>query len=176
MQRSTAAAAVGGLATAAVSRTAHAAGSDLLKVGLVGCGGRGTKAAIQALTADENTRLVAMADLFADRLEGSFRSLKSSNVAARVSNDREHRHRGFDAYQQVVDASDVVLLCTPPHFRPHHLRACVEAGKHVFAEKPVAVDAPGVRSVLESTRLARKKNLSIVSVCAGVTKPDCCRR
>ena len=163
MKTSAAAAAGAGLATAAVARRAHAGGSDVLRVGLVGCGGRGTKAAIQALTADENTRLVAMADAFEDRLESSYKVLKNSNVAARVAADKEHRFHGFEGYQGVIQAADVVLLCAPPHFRPRHLRACVEAGKHVFAEKPVAVDAPGVRSVLESTRRAYEKQLSIVS-------------
>ncbi len=151
------------LATGAIARAAHVGGSDVIKVGLVGCGGRGTKAAIQALTADENTRLVAMADAFEDRRELSYRSLRNSPVADRVTVEKGQGHIGFDAYKNVIEVSDVVLLCTPPHFRPQHLRACVDAGKHVFAEKPVAVDAPGVRSVHESTRLAKEKDLSIVS-------------
>jgi len=163
LKNSTLAAASAGLATSSISRAAHPGGSDILKIGLVGCGGRGTKAAAQALMADENTQLVAMADAFENRLESSFKILKRTDVADRVSDDQQHRHVGFDGYKHVIDASDVVLLCTPPHFRPMHLRACIEAGKHVFAEKPVAVDAPGVRSVLESAQMAKQNNLSIVS-------------
>jgi predicted dehydrogenase len=142
----------------------HAASSDLLRVGLIGCGQRGTGAASQALRADKNVRLVALGDAFEDRLHTSLTTLrKDKEIASKIDVQPDHCFVGFDAYKQVLAASDVVLLCTPPHFRPLHLRAAVEAGKHVFAEKPVAVDAPGVRSVLETCELARKKNLSIVS-------------
>jgi predicted dehydrogenase len=165
--QASAVAAGGGVLTAALplASTAHAAGDDLLRVGLVGCGGRGTGAAAQALNADKNVKLVSMADVFEDRLQSSLAELKSDEkVAGKVDVTPEHRFVGFDAYKKVLDAGvDVVLLCTPPHFRPEHLAAAVEAGKHVFAEKPVAVDAPGVRSVLASCELARKKNLSVVS-------------
>ena len=140
----------------------HAAGSDILRVGLIGCGGRGTGAASQALKADKNTRLVAVADAFGDRLETSLKSLRGSH-GDRVQVDDEHKFVGFDAYKDVIEASDVVLLTTPPHFRPQHLKAAVEAGKHVFCEKPVAVDPSGIRSVLETAELAKKKNLSLVS-------------
>jgi predicted dehydrogenase len=143
--------------------TAHAAGSDTLRVGLVGCGGRGTGAAEQALTADENTRLVAMADAFADRLEGSLETLKSSPVSSRIDVPKERQFVGFDAYKNVIDQVDVVLLTTTPHFRPIHMAYAAEKGVHMFVEKPVATDAPGVRSVLETCDLARKKNLSVVS-------------
>lgn len=144
--------------------TAHVAGSDTLRVGLIGCGSRGTGAATQALSADSAVKLVAMGDAFADRLEASLATLqKDEKVAARVDVPPDRRFVGFDAYKQVIAASDVVLLTTPPGFRPIHLRAAVEAGKHVFAEKPVAVDAPGVRSVLDSCALARQKILSVVS-------------
>ena len=149
---------------AAISN-AHAAGSDVLRVGLIGCGGRGTGAAAQALRADSNVKLVAMADAFEDRLEQSLDILqKDEKVAGKLDVKPDHRFVGFDAYREVLDSGvDVVLLCTPPHFRPLHLRAAVEAGKHVFAEKPVAVDAPGVRSVLATCELAKKKGLSVVS-------------
>src|SRR5262249_1463047 len=137
---------------------------DLLKVGLIGCGGRGTGAIINALKADPNVKLVAMGDAFEDRLKESLERLKQNGeVAGKVDVPPERRFVGFDAYQQVIAVADVVLVCTPPHFRPLHLKAAVEAGKHVFAEKPVAVDAAGVRSVLATGELARKKNLSIVS-------------
>ena len=144
--------------------TVHADGSDLLKVGLVGCGGRGTGAAGQALKADKNVKLVAMADAFEDRLEKSLKILSvQEDIADKISVDKDHRFIGFDAYKGVIDTCDVVLLATPPHFRPLHIRAAVDAGKHIFAEKPVAVDAPGVRSVLASCEDARKKKLSVVS-------------
>jgi predicted dehydrogenase len=142
----------------------HAAGSEALKVGLIGCGGRGTGAASQALRADSQVRLWAMADAFADRIESSLASLaKIEDVAGKVDVPPERRFVGFDAYRQVIDCCDVVLLCTPPHFRPLHLEAAVAAGRHVFAEKPVAVDAPGVRRVLAACETAKAKNLSVVS-------------
>jgi len=146
----------------ALSRTAHAAGSDVLRVGLVGCGGRGTGAARQALAADKNAKLVAMADAFEDRLQGSLNSLKAAGEQVDVK--PEKCFVGFDGYQKLIDSGvDVVLLCTTPHFRPMQLKACIDAGKHVFCEKPVAVDAPGIRSVLATAEEAKKKNLSIVS-------------
>lgn len=158
-------AALGGLAALGPIPTAHAAGSDVLRVGLVGCGGRGTGAAAQALQADENVKLTALGDAFEDRLQICLGSLqKHDKVAAKVDVPPERRFTGFKAYQQVIDSGvDVVLLATPPHFRPLHLQAAVEAGKHVFAEKPVAVDGPGVRWVLRTCEEAKKKNLSVVS-------------
>jgi len=145
--------------------TVHAAGSDLLKVGLIGCGGRGTGAAHQALSADKHVKLTAMGDAFADRLELSHKTLTTKDdIAGKIDVPPERRFTGFDAYQKVLATDvDVVLLTTPPHFRPMHLKAAVEAGKHVFAEKPVAVDAPGVRSVLASCAAAKQKQLSVVS-------------
>ncbi len=154
------AAAAGSLA---LSRSAHAAGSDVLRVGLIGCGGRGAGAAANALGADANTRLVAMADLFGDRLQSTLGALKRE-FRDRVDVDSERSFVGFDAYQRLVEcAVDVVLLATTPHFRPIHLKACVDAGKHVFCEKPVAVDAPGVRSVLATCEEAAAKKLNVVS-------------
>lgn len=143
----------------------HAAGSDVLRVGLVGCGSRGTGAAAQALGADSNAKLVAMADAFEDRLDESLNLLKADPaIGSKVDVRPEGRFVGFDAYQKMLAAGvDVILLCTPPQFRPLHLRASVEAGVHVFAEKPVAVDAAGVRSVLEACEKAKAKRLSVVS-------------
>lgn len=143
----------------------HAAGDDVLKVGLIGCGGRGSGAAKQALLADKNVKLIAMADAFEDRLALSMKTLLAGEeVAAKIDVPAEHQFVGFDAYQQLLATDvDVVLLTTPPQFRPMHLKAAVEAGKHVFAEKPVAVDAPGVRSVLETCAEAKRKQLSVVS-------------
>jgi len=158
------------LKTAAIAGTmaalpnVRAAGNSVLRVGLVGCGGRGTGAASQALAADSDVRLVAMADAFENRLQDSLDVLrKDGKISAKVDVRPEHSYVGFDAYQKLLADVDVVLLCTPPQFRPIHLKAAVEAGKHVFAEKPVAVDAPGVRSVLETCKAAKAKGLSIVS-------------
>jgi len=157
-------AAAGLLSQQKVVRAAYASGSGMLKIGLVGCGGRGTGAARQALRADKYTRLVAVADVFADRVESSLGHLKRTDVADRVVVDADHRFVGFDAYKELLATDvDIVLLATPPHFRPQHLKACIDAGKHVFAEKPIAVDAPGVRSVLATTEEARRKNLTLVS-------------
>ncbi|MBN2217912.1 MAG: Gfo/Idh/MocA family oxidoreductase [Pirellulales bacterium] len=147
----------------AVARSAHAQGSDVLRVGLIGCGGRGTGAASDALSADSNTRLVAMGDLFPEIVRKK-RDLLKKISPDRVVVDDEHCFSGYDAFQKVIDSGvDVVVLGSVPHFRPRHLRAAVEAGKHVFCEKPVAVDAPGIRSVLESAKIAEQKGLSIVS-------------
>ncbi|HEY1171819.1 MAG TPA: Gfo/Idh/MocA family oxidoreductase [Verrucomicrobiae bacterium] len=135
---------------------------DKLKIGLIGCGGRGNGAANQALTADSNCELHAMGDVFADKLQIGLQSLKKLQPE-KVNVPAERQFVGLDAYQKVIETCDVVLLTTPPGFRPMHLKAAIEAGKHVFAEKPVATDAPGVRSVIESAALAKKKNLAIVS-------------
>lgn len=134
-----------------------------LKVGLIGCGGRGTGAAAQALEADPNVILYAMGDTFEDRLEEAYAALlKVSGDKIKV--DKKNKFIGFDAYQKVIDSGvDVVLLTTPPAFRPDHLTAAVNAGKHVFCEKPVAVDAPGIHKVLAAARIAKEKNLSLVS-------------
>ena len=165
LKTSATAATAAALGSLNVGRTAHASGSDILKVGLIGCGGRGTGAASNALTADKNTELIALGDVFENQVLNSRTQLKKDpSIASRVVVDDEHCFTGFDAYQKVIDSGvDVVVLGTPPQFRPVQLKAAIDAGKHVFAEKPVAVDAPGIRSVLESTRKAKEKNLSIVS-------------
>src|SRR5262245_58709567 len=138
-------------------------GSDRIKVGLIGCGGRGTGAASQALSADRGAVLTAMGDAFMDRLETSLGALKGEH-AEQVQVDPEHRFTGFDAYQKVIDSGvDVVILTSPPCFRPTHLKAAVAAGKHIFCEKPMAVDAPGVRSVIATAAAAREKNLCLMS-------------
>ncbi|MBY0526789.1 MAG: Gfo/Idh/MocA family oxidoreductase [Gemmataceae bacterium] len=151
--------------TLAAAPAVHAAGSDVLRIGLIGCGGRGTGAASQALRAEKHVKLVAMGDAFEDRLQLSLTNLlKDADIAAKVDVKDAQKFVGFDACKQVIDSGvDVVLLCEPPHFRPGHLAYAVEKGKHVFAEKPVAVDSPGVRSVLQSCAEARKKGLSVVS-------------
>jgi predicted dehydrogenase len=148
-----------------IARSAYAAGSDVLKIGLVGCGGRGNGAALQALRADKNVKLIAMGDAFEDELEKSYKTLAGTNeLGARVDVPKERRFAGFDAYKKVCDAGiDVVLLATPPHFRPEHMEYAVKQGLHIFAEKPVAVDAQGVHRVLAAGAEAKKKNLAVVS-------------
>jgi myo-inositol 2-dehydrogenase / D-chiro-inositol 1-dehydrogenase len=137
---------------------------EVLRVGLVGCGGRGTGAAAQALRADGDTELVAMGDAFGDHLENSLGTLsRTADIAERVKVDDAHKFTGFDAFQKVVDASDVVLLATSPHFRPSHVEYAVEQGKHLFVEKPVATDAPGLRRIRAAARMAEEKGLSLVS-------------
>lgn len=136
---------------------------DTIKVGLIGCGGRGSGAAAQALSADPNVVLHAMGDLFADQLQKSLTNLKEIH-GDKANVSPEHQYVGFDAYKKVIASGvDVVILTTTPSFRPLHLEAAVDAGKHVFCEKPVAVDAAGIRKVLEASKKAKAKNLSIVS-------------
>jgi predicted dehydrogenase len=137
--------------------------SDTLRVGLVGCGGRGSGAADEALSADKNVILTAAGDAFEDRLQTSLKNLRTEH-GDRVQVAPDKCFVGLDAYQKVIDSGvDVVLLATPPGFRPIHLKAAIAAGKHVFTEKPMATDAPGVRSVLATVEEARKKNLSVVA-------------
>lgn len=142
-----------------------AANSDTLRIGLVGCGGRGSGAAAQALKADKNVILTAMGDAFPEALQSSLKSLQGEKeLADKVKVAPDHCFVGLDAYQKVIASGvDVVLLASPPGFRPVHLKAAVEAGKHIFCEKPVATDSPGVRSVLASAKLAKEKSLSLVT-------------
>src|SRR5216683_4256604 len=158
-----------GLATEfTVAANAHAAGSEVIRVGLIGCGsrrgGRGRGAAENCVHAGPNVKLHAMADLFKDHLDYT-RSYLSKFGSDKVDVADERCFVGWDAYKNLLALKevDVVILATPPGFRPIHLKAAVEAGKHIFAEKPVAVDAPGVRSVRASCELAKKKNLCLVS-------------
>lgn len=137
--------------------------ADTLKVGLIGCGGRGSGAANQALKADPNVVLWAMGDIFKDKMDASLENLTKVH-GPKVKVDEGRKFIGFDAFKKVLDSGvDVVLLATPPHFRPEHLTAAINAGKHVFCEKPVAVDAPGVRKVLDAAKLAKQKNVSLMS-------------
>jgi len=152
-------------AAAPFASGAFVAGNGRLKIGLVGCGSRGTGAAVNALRADRNVQLTALADAFRDRLENSLAALRrEGDLVQKIDVPAERQFVGFDAYRQLIASGvDVVLLCTPPHFRPAHLQAAVSANKHVFAEKPVAVDAAGVRAVLATCDEARRRRLSIVS-------------
>lgn len=151
---------VGG--TLPLSNAVHAAGSDVVKIGLVGCGGRGTGAASQAMnTRSSQVKLVALADAFSFKVQQTYRGLKGRHEK-QVEVPKEQMFSGMDAYKKVLESDiDLVILATPPGFRPLHLEAAVKAGKHVFMEKPVATDAPGIQRVLEATEEAKKKNLAI---------------
>lgn len=141
-----------------------AAGSDKIRVGLIGCGGRGTRSIIECSQSSEGVQLVAMADLFRDRLETCRDKLEEELPAECLKVTDDTCFWGFDAYKKVIACDvDLVLLITPPHFRPEHLKAAIEAGKHVFMEKPVAVDPVGVRSIIASSELAKQKGLAIVA-------------
>jgi predicted dehydrogenase len=145
----------------------HAFGSDVIRVGVIGCGGRGTGAAGDCLRGAEEVELVALGDLAPDRLaqcRAELAKLGASNAAigAKIKLTDEKCFSGFDAYQQVLNSDvDLVILATPPGYRPQHLAAAVDAGKHIFSEKPVAVDAAGIRSVLATYEKARAKGLGI---------------
>jgi len=145
-----------------VARSANAAGTDTIKIGLVGCGGRGTGASIQAMnTTSGNVELVAMGDAFQNRLDQSLKQC-TNNHKDKVRVPKDKQFVGFDAYENVLASDiDMVILATPPGFRPLHFESAVEAGKHVFMEKPVAVDAPGVRRVLKAGELAKQKGLAV---------------
>src|SRR5256714_3472585 len=149
------------LGSLSVERGAHAAGSDTLRIALIGCGGRGSGAADEALNAGGNgVKLIAMADAFKDRLDGSFSELKKKHQD-KVEISDDHKFVGFDAYKAAIALADVVVLATPPGFRPIHFEEAVRQGKHIFMEKPVATDAPGVRRVLAAAEEAKKKNLKV---------------
>lgn len=163
----TAAAAGGILAVPSFARTLGRAEREL-RIGVVGCGGRGTGAAVNALEASPDARITAMGDLFADRLDSSLANLRRNQAAgedgARVDVPEARRFTGFDAFQGVIDSDcDIVILATPPGFRPQHFQAAVAGGKNVFMEKPVAVDATGIRMVMEAAAAAEAKKLSVVS-------------
>ena len=139
--------------------------TNAIKVGLVGCGGRGTGAASQALHADDFAELTAMADIDQGQIDHSLDTLgKISKIAPRLKVDKPNQFIGLDAYQRLIDSGvDVVLLATPPGFRPVQLAACVAGSKHIFCEKPVSTDAPGIRAVLKTVDDAKQKNLSLVA-------------
>ena len=140
----------------------HAAGSDTVKVGMIGCGGRGTGAAANSAEAAENVKIVAMADTFKDNLDNSRSELRKLGKQYDVSDD--HAFVGLDAYKKVLECElDYVILATPPGFRPQHLKAAIAAGKHVFTEKPVGTDGPGIRAVLEAAEEAKRKGLTVVA-------------
>ncbi len=162
LKTSTVAAATVSASSLALGRSAHAAGSDIIKIGMVGCGGRCAGAAAQVLQGDPGTRLVAMSDLFADRVEGKRAALQRS-FPDRVDVDTDHRFVGLDGYQKVIDCVDIVLIACAAKFHPMYAKAGIEAGKHVFVEKPHAIDPSGIKVVEQASQLARKKNLGLLS-------------
>jgi myo-inositol 2-dehydrogenase / D-chiro-inositol 1-dehydrogenase len=149
----------------ALSRSVHAAGTDTIKLGLIGCGGRGSGAAVNALLGDENTQLWAMADVFADKVEASIGHLKSQ-FGDRIQVEPARRFSGLDGYKGVIENSDVVLIACASRFHAPYALATVEAKKHVFVEKPAAVDVVGVRKLLEADALAKKNGTGVL---AGLT-------
>jgi predicted dehydrogenase len=140
---------------------------DTIKVAVIGCGGRGTGAAMQALLTKQNVKLVAMADAFRDRLDQCYKYLsdennEEGNVKSRVTVPEENKFVGFDGYKKAIALADVVILTTPPGFRPIHFEEAIRQGKHVFMEKPVATDPAGVKKVLEVAEQAKAKKLNVV--------------
>ncbi len=157
----------GGLAAGtglAMSSATHAfaAGSDIIKIGLVGCGGRGSGAAGQALSSGNyNFKLWAMGDAHEDRLDSAYKALGNKHKDQFDVGDR--KFVGLDAYEKVIEQCDLVILATPPGFRPYHFEAAVNAGKNIFMEKPCATDAPGIRKVIEMAKVADEKGLHVVA-------------
>jgi predicted dehydrogenase len=160
LRTSTALASTAALAQLPIERFAHAAGSDALKTALIGCGGRGTGAANQNLNVSKSVKLVAMADIARDRLEKSLEILKKQHPD-QVDVSQANQFIGFEAYKEAIALADLVYITSPQGFHPYHLAEAVRQGKHVFIEKPLAVDAPGVRRVLAASEEAKKKNLKI---------------
>jgi predicted dehydrogenase len=139
-----------------------AGASDTIRVGVIGCGGRGTAAAMNAMNADRGVRIVAMADIRRDRMEESRAELRLK-YPGQVEVRDDHLFAGFDGYRHVIEASQVVIIANAAKFHPMHMKAAIEAGRHVFVEKPHAIDPAGVKAVREACELARKKGLSVVS-------------
>jgi myo-inositol 2-dehydrogenase / D-chiro-inositol 1-dehydrogenase len=152
-------AALGGLSLA---RSAHGAGSDTLRIGLIGCGSRGPGAADNVMTVDRGTRLVAMTDIFSNRVR-SQRDILKKRHSNQVQVDDAHCFSGLDGYKPVIENADVVLIACSAKYHPFYLRAAIEAGKHVFVEKPHAIDPVGVREVTAACELAKQKGLSVMS-------------
>jgi myo-inositol 2-dehydrogenase / D-chiro-inositol 1-dehydrogenase len=150
----------------------HTSADDTIKIALIGCGGRGTGAAAQALSTTQNVKLVAMADAFSDRLDGAYTALtkrkykndagEEVNVASKIDVPQDRKFVGLDAYKQAIALADVVILATPPGFRPMHFEEAVKQNKHIFMEKPVATDGPGIRRVLAAAEEAKRKKLNVV--------------
>jgi len=165
--KTTSAAAAAGTAAMHFLPNAHAAKNDVIKVGIIGCGGRGTGAAeniCEAAGTSYNIKIHALGDVFEDRADRCFDALKgNSKYKDKFAVEKDRVFHDFDAFKKVTDCCDLVILATPPGFRPQHLEYAVGAGKNVFCEKPVAVDGTGVRKVLDVAKEAKKKNLSVVA-------------
>ena len=174
LKGSTAALAPAALAgSLSIARSAHAAEGEQITIALVGCGGRGTGAAANCLDVPDDIKLIAVADAFEDRAARSLQTLKS-RYGDKVDVPPDRVFVGFDAYKQAIGCgADLVLLVTPPGFRPLQYKAAIEAGKHVFMEKPVCVDSPGFRSVMETNRLADEKNLKVAVGLNSRHTPPC---
>jgi len=162
LKTSTVAASAAAIGTLELSRSAYGAGSDTLRVGMIGCGGRNAGAAVQALSADPGTRLVAMCDIFRDRVNAKRDEIKAQK-GEQVTVDDAHCFTGFDGYKHVIEASDVVLIANAAKFHPLHAISAIRAGKHVFVEKPHGIDPLGVKLMQQACDLAKEKKLSIVS-------------
>jgi predicted dehydrogenase len=163
LKASTAVAGTAMLGTLDIARGAHSQGSGTIKIGLIGCGGRCSGAAVNAMNAGKDVKLVAMADIFTDRLEGALQRIKKIKPD-QVDVPRERQFIGFDAYQKLIDSGvEVVLIAGSSLFHPIHLTAAVAAGKHVFCEKPHGLDVPGLRIAMAAAEEAKKKGLSLVS-------------
>ena len=160
--------AAGGLIALPVfSKANYFSGSDdVIKIAMVGCGGRGTGAIVQALSTKQNVQLVAMADAFRDRLDSSYKNiqdaLKENGLEKRLQVKEENKFIGFDAYKKAMPLADVVILATPPGFRPIHFEEAIRLNKHVFMEKPVATDPAGIQKVLKVAEEAKRKKLNVV--------------
>src|SRR6188474_2069197 len=154
----------GVMATPLLSRANFFSGAeDTIKVALIGCGGRGTGAATQALSTKQNVKLVAMADAFRDRIDNSFKDMTGdNNIKSRVDVPEERKYVGFDGYKKAMVHADVVILTTPPGFRPIHFEEAVKLGKQIFMEKPVATDPAGIKRVLDAAEIAKQKKLNVV--------------
>jgi len=161
-------AAAGALAWFSIIRNSYGQNADEIKVGVIGCGGRGTGAVENCLNAGPNIRLIAMADLYQDHLDNSYKNLTDPNrdggALLGMDVDQDHKFVGFDAYKKLLATDvDLVILTTPPGFRPEHFEAAVNAGKHIFTEKPVAVDPVGIRRFLAAGEMAKQKGLGVVA-------------
>jgi len=150
------------VALGALNIRAYAGGSDIIRVGMIGCGGRNTGAADQAMAADKGVRLVAMCDILRDRVK-AVRELLQKNKGAQVTVDDDHCFAGFDGYKHVIEASDVVVIANAAKFHPFHALSALRAGKHVFVEKPHGTDPLGMKTMQEAADLARQKGLCLVS-------------
>jgi len=162
MKSSTAAIGAGLIGTQLASAV-YAQGSPKIKIGLVGCGGRGGGATVNALHADDGAELVGLCDLFPDKAQKKLDELKLTDAATQVNVTKDNLFSGWDGYKHLIDSVDVVLLATTPHFRPLHLKYAIAAKKHIFCEKPVGVDAKSVKEVMDLAKEAEKNKLNLVS-------------